>query len=146
MRNNETWLTGDWRQIVCCQQHQGPDIDSCNLRISGQWTANCVTSDHRGLSLERRAPLLLTWGSEIENHNLQIMSTLAKECGAKSQDGFTKARLTEFMPPSFDCQYKTLQQSSTARIYVRLEWIKRKISQNQSKKNCPFEWVFLKII
>ena len=83
---------------------------------------------------ERRAPLLLTWGSEIENHNLQIMSTLAKECGAKSQDGFTKARLTEFMPPSFDCQYKTLQQSSTAIVQQEsmLEWIKQKISQNQS--------------
>ena len=47
------------------------------------------------------------------------MSTLAKECGAKSQDGFTKARLTEFMPPSFDCQYTTLR-SSKARIYVRI--------------------------
>ena len=47
------------------------------------------------------------------------MSTLAKECRAKSQDGFTEARLAEFMPPSFDCQYKTLQ-TSTATICVRV--------------------------
>ena len=38
------------------------------------------------------------------------MSTLAKECGAKSQDGFTEARLAEFMPPSFDCQRKNITE------------------------------------
>ena len=70
-------------------------------------------SDYCGLSLQaERGELLLTWDSEIENNNLQIMSTLAKECGAKSQDGFTEARLAEFMPPSFDCQWKTLQNLS----------------------------------
>ena len=117
----------DWREIedrLFVVSNRGLRTLTLAIWESPGWTRSRLIarqSDPSGLSLrprEESSQLLSTWDSEIENHNLQIMSTLAKECGAESQDGFTKARLTEFMPPSFECQYKPLQ-SRTARIIVR---------------------------